>query len=428
MIDLMIRETVPDLITFSERTYHMNKKTILLTASVCALSLAVTGCSGKGGSGVSKYLTLGEYKDLEVDRIVTTITDEMVQEEIDNELYFSAEYVEITDRASKTGDTVNIDYEGKIDGEEFDGGSDTDCELVIGDGMFLEDFENALVGIKKGEKKEFELTFPEDYGSEFDGQKVTFTVTVNSITEVKLPEYNDEYVKSLGDYASVAEYEEDVKSSLQESYDSDSDYQACADALLMAIENTEFKGYPEDMYKQMKETVERPNREFAKQFGIDVADLFGEDYDIETDIMDTLHERLVVLAIAEKEKMEVSDEEYKDFVNSYWEMYGYESAEDFEESYTEDAIKYELLYDQVLSFLGEHTRFRDVSEEEYYADMEDDVDYIEEISDEDADPDEIILLDEEAETDEDGEEIEVIDMSLEDLEIPEAVEMTEIAE
>lgn len=356
------------------------KRKYVIPLIILAAVTALTGCQKQNKNSYDKYVTLGEYTGMTIDRIVTTVTDDDVQEEIQNELYADAEFKEVTDRGAKEGDTVNIDYTGKIDGEEFDGGSDTGMDLELGSDTFLPEFEDGIIGMKKGETKDITITFPEDYDGTVDGKTAVFSVTVNSITEAILPEYNDAYVKENYDYDTTAEYEASLKSDLQEQYDEDATFTACSDALSEAVDNAEFDGYPEDMYDAAKEQMEYENQAFADQLGIELTDLVGEDYDIEEDILAAIHEKLVVYAIAEKEKLTVTDEEFDTYAEDNWELYGYDTKEDFISDYGDEEIRYSLLYDKILNFLGENNTFHDIDEAEYYSD-EDFTDEV--ISDED---------------------------------------------
>lgn len=303
-----------------------------------------------------------------------------MQEEIQNELYANADFTEVTDRGAKNGDTVNIDYTGTIDGEEFEGGSDSDYDLELGSDTFLADFEAGIIGMKTGETKDITVTFPDEYDGTLDGQTAVFSVTVNSISEVNLPEYTDEYVKENYGFDSIADYEASVKADLQSQYDEDATYTACSDALSMAVDNATFDGYPEDMYNSAKEQMESENQAFADQLGIEWADLAGDDYDIEEDVLNNVHEELVVYAIAAKEKLEVTDDEFNSYVDDNWELYEYDTKEDFLKDNSEDDLRYNLLYQKVLDFLGENNTFNDVDEDEYYSD-EDLLDDVENDSD-----------------------------------------------
>ena len=344
------------------------KKNYTIPFAVLLSVVSLAGCGKKDENPYSKYVTLGEYTGMTVDRIVTTISDEDVQNEIQNDLYADADFKEVTDRGAQDGDTVNIDYTGTINGEEFEGGSDTDYDLELGSGTFLEDFESGIVGMKTGETKEISVTFPDEYDGTLDGQTAVFSVTVNSISEVILPDYNDAYVKENYGFDTIADFEASVKEDLQSQYDDDATYTACADALSMAVDNATFDGYPEDMYNTAKEQMESENQAFAEQLGIEWADLAGDDYDIEEDVLNNVHEELVVYAIAAKEKLEVTDDEFNTFVDDNWEMYEYDTKEDFLKDNSEEDLRYSLLYQKVLDFLGENNTFNDIDEDEYYAD------------------------------------------------------------
>lgn len=345
----------------------MKKKYVIPFAVILSVA-SLAGCGKKEDDSYSKYVTLGDYTGMTVDRIVTTVSDDDVQDEVQSELYASADFTEVTDRGAQSGDTVNIDYTGTIDGEEFEGGSDTDYDLELGSDTFLEDFEAGIIGMKTGETKDITVTFPDEYDGTLDGQTAVFSVTVNSISEVNLPDYTDEYVKENYGFDSIADYEASVKADLQTQYDDDSTYTACADALSMAVDNATFDGYPEDMYNTAKEQMESENQAFADQLGIEWADLAGEDYDIEEDVLNSVHEELVVYAIAAKEKLEVTDDEFNTFVDDNWELYEYDTKEDFLKDNSEEDLRYSLLYQKVLDFMGENNTFNDIDEDEYYSD------------------------------------------------------------
>ena len=164
---------------------------------------------------VADYVKLGEYKGLNVQYPAATVPEEDIEYYIQDVIDTNTEYVEISDRAAELGDSVNIDYTGKINGEEFEGGSETEYDLILGSEEFLAEFEEKLVGVKTGESVTFSVTFPEDYwDEEMVGQTAEFTVTVNSIHEVIVPEYNDAFVAKVTDHATVAEYEAAVKAEL----------------------------------------------------------------------------------------------------------------------------------------------------------------------------------------------------------------------
>ena len=147
---------------------------------------------------ISKYVKLGDYKNLEVTETKQEIGDADVEDYISQQLTYKAE--EITeDRPVQENDTVNIDYTGYLDGEAFDGGSATDADLLIGSNSFIEGFESGLIGKSKGEEVTLDLNFPDPYSNNPDlaGKAVQFKVKINTIKAA--PELTDEWVKNNTD-------------------------------------------------------------------------------------------------------------------------------------------------------------------------------------------------------------------------------------
>ena len=203
-----------------------------------ALILSLTGCGGAGGAAstsgnagaaaqsenvtmdtadLGKLVRLGQYKGLEISVNSAKVTQEDIDAQIETALSSEAEQIEVTNRAVKDGDIVNIDYEGKKDGVAFDGGTAQGYDLAIGSGTFIEGFEEGLIGAKLGETRDLNLTFPENYGAqELAGQDVVFTVKVNSIKEEKLPELTDELAQKINpDVKTVDEFKAYIKDSLE---------------------------------------------------------------------------------------------------------------------------------------------------------------------------------------------------------------------
>lgn len=372
--------------SYAERTYFMKKHTVLLL-SAAGIAVLLCGCQKKSGySDFAKYVKLGDYKNLSVDRIVYTVTEEDVQNEIDGLLYSASETKEVTDRAAKDGDLVNIDYTGTISGEAFEGGSEEDCELEIGSGSFIEGFEEQLIGMKNGESKDITVTFPEPYDGELDGKEAVFAVTMNQIYEMTLPVFDDAFVKENTSYSTVAEYETGTLEELQRSNDEESNSMASYDALLAAMDNATIDGYPEELYNTTREELNASNQATAEMFGMEVSDLLGEDYDIDEATLEMVNEKLMVYAIADKENISVSEEDYQAYLDENLELYGYESQEEFEKDYPADSLKYDILYEKIMDFLTANTNFNDIADEEAVIDDE-------MLIDDDLSDDEILDLD-----------------------------------
>lgn len=341
----------------------------------------VTGCSGNGDGisltsteaalnyEVSDYVKLGDYKNLSVQQPIAGVTDEDVELYIEDLLDENAVYSDITDRAAEEGDSVNIDYTGTIDGEEFDGGSDAGYEFLLGSGEFLEEFENNLIGKNTGETFTFTLTFPDDYDEELGGKEAEFQVTINSISEVDRPEYTDAFVAEATDYTTMEEYEKALKEELLESAKEEAIMAAGEDALMLAVENATVDGYPQALYDQCyNETIEG-YQFYAEMLGMDFDEFLSEymtEDELEEITVSMVYEALVVRAIAEKEGLLVTDQNYEEEAEALAVEYGYDSLESLKEDYNQASIVNMIEREKVVDFLYDSAEVTEVSEEEYY--------------------------------------------------------------
>ena len=142
---------------------------------------------------------LGKYKGIEIKKIEYTTTDKDIEHELGHMAERNARLVTVEDRPVEKGDITTIDFEGSIDGVAFEGGKGENYSLKIGSGTFIPGFEEQLIGLKPGDEKEINITFPEDYHSEdLKGQPVVFKVKVHEVKEVSIPEIDDEFFKDLG--------------------------------------------------------------------------------------------------------------------------------------------------------------------------------------------------------------------------------------
>lgn len=369
----------------------MKKKHFMAAVVLGVCVLAAAGCGkGKKSSGeavsdteaaelealdynTKDYVRLGEYKKLKVKYPVPTVSDEDVQMTVDELVEENLEYTEITDRGAQESDSVNIDFTGTVDGEEFDGGSEEDYDLVLGEGEFLEEFENNLIGKKAGEVAEFSVEFPEDYSEEMAGKTAEFKVTVNSVSEVKRPEYNDAFVAEVTDYDTVEAYEESVREDLMASAAEESKQAAGEDALSQAIENAKIDGYPQALYDVCYADTEESYRAYAEMFGMEFEDFMSEfmgGEDLGDTTLSWVNEIMVSQAIAEKEGFAISDETYETEGASLATEYGYASLEEFEADYGKVSVITNLLREKTIDFLYENSEVEEVSQEEYYGDDE----------------------------------------------------------
>jgi len=160
---------------------------------------------------------LGEYKGIEVEKSTAVVTDEDVDKEIEKVRERNSRLITVEDRPAASGDTVTIDFEGFVDGTAFEGGKGTDYDLVLGSGTFIPGFEDQLIGVSKGEEKEVNVTFPEDYhNKDLAGKPAVFKVTVKEIKVRELPNLDDEFAKDVSEFDTLEEYKADLRKKLLE--------------------------------------------------------------------------------------------------------------------------------------------------------------------------------------------------------------------
>ena len=221
---------------------------------------------------VSDYVTIGDYKGFTLDRYTQAVTDDDVTAEIDYELQDKG--TEVTDGTVENGDTVTINYTGTVDGKEFDGGSEQDYDLVVGEGsMGIDGFEEGLIGMKKGETKELDLTLPEGYSEDdsLSGKEVVFKVTLQKFTRAS--ELTDDWVAANTDYKTVDEYKKSVRENLEKQANMTADNELYATAWAEVVDSSEIKKYPEEDVKTAEESYRALNEQTAKDNGMELSDL-----------------------------------------------------------------------------------------------------------------------------------------------------------
>ena len=314
---------------------------------------------------VKPEVKLGEYKGLEVEKFDTEVTDEDVENELKTLQERHAELVLKEEGAAEDGDTVVIDFEGFVDGEAFEGGKAENYSLVLGSNSFIPGFEEQLVGVKAGEEKDVEVTFPEEYhAAELVGKPATFKVTVHEIKTKELPELDDEFAKDVdSEVETLAELKEKTKANLKHSKEHEAEH-AVQDAVVeKATENAEMD-IPEAM---ITTEVDRMMQEFAQRLqmqGMNL-DLYfqfsGQDEQalreqMKEDATKRVRMNLTLEAIAEAEKIEVSDEEAEEEITKMSGMYNM-SVEDIKNALGGlDTVKKDVKIRKAVEFLVQNSK------------------------------------------------------------------------
>lgn len=316
---------------------------------------------------VDDYVTLGEYKGLEVVQSKPVVTEEELDSFIQYTLNSHKHTEPITDRdVVENGDVANIDYEGKKDGVAFDGGTAAGYNLEIGSGTFIPGFEEGLVGVKVGETVDLNLTFPENYQSaDLAGQEVVFTVTVNSISGYVTHELNDEFVKELAieGITNVEQFREYAREGLQAEADSNYEYNLRMQLITLAIQNATIQEPPTELVEKYKNVSSSQMEYQAAMYGMDLEtfvmgsfgmDLAAYEEQIEAGAIETAKQALLCYKIALEENLEVTEEELNTNIEENYATMGYASADSFKEMVDLKEYKDSMMLDKVFNFLVEN--------------------------------------------------------------------------
>lgn len=260
---------------------------------------------------------LGEYKNLEITEVSDVLTDEEVDNAIKSEAEKNARMVTVEDRAAEMGDTVNIDFEGFVDGVAFEGGKGEGFKLKLGSGQFIPGFEDQLVGAASDSDVTVNVKFPEDYhAEELKGKDAEFKVKVHEIQKQELPEINDDFASDVSEFDTLEEYKADLSKNLAEKKAENAKAAMTEEALRKAIDNAKVE-IPACMVDAEVENEIKKTEQQVSMYGMDFAtycQYMGttvEEFKERIRPQAELHVKrdLVLEAILKVENFEVSDEE-----------------------------------------------------------------------------------------------------------------------
>ena len=278
-------------------------------------------------------VTLGAYKGIEVEKVDTTVTDEEIEEDLQQQRENNARTVSVEGRPVQNGDIAVIDYEGFVDGVAFEGGKGENHNLTIGSHSFIDTFEEQLIGKNAGESCEVHVTFPEEYhAKELAGKPAVFQVTVKEIKEKQLPELNDEFAGEVSEFETLAEYKDDIRKKLTEKKEEDAKAKKEDDVIQAIIDGAQM-----DIPDAMVETQQRQLvDDFAQRLqmqGLSMDQYFqftGMTYDkmmeqVKPQAESRIQSRLVLEAVAAAENIAASEEEYDAEIERMAKMYQLEA-------------------------------------------------------------------------------------------------------
>lgn len=312
------------------------------------------------------FVTLGQYKGLEVTVSSMDVTEKDIQDQYFMDCNSHDKLEKVLKGTVADGDVTNIDYVGTVDGEEFNGGTDKGVDLTIGSGRFVPGFEEGLIGAAIGEKVDVTVTFPENYEESLAGKEAVFAVTVNHVK--KTPEMNDKLVAEISDKKNVNEYRAELEKQIKANKESIRESEVINGVLNLVYSGATINGYPEDVvdyrvdqvksyYKDIAEKSKMKLEEFLQQQFQLSEEEFDEQYP--TFVKQSMVQEMLLKAVAESEKLEITDEDYESGLDKYVASTGAESKETLLSIYSETQIRKSMLMDKTLDFLKENTTVKE---------------------------------------------------------------------
>ena len=267
-------------------------------------------------TAVYPEVKLGDYKGINVEKEAVKVTASEVNGAIKDMQEKSSRLVKV-DRPAKNGDTVTIDFVGKKDGVAFDGGAGKNYELKLGSGTFIPGFEEALVGIKQGEEKVIDVTFPAEYPAEnLAGKPCTFDITCHEVREKVLPELNDEFAQNVSEFDTLEDYKKSVKKDLLAKKEREAE-QSAQEKLLQTICDNATVDIPQAMIDEQVDDFVKSFEQRLQAQGLNLKDYLAYTNSNLADLKNSRQEdakktvktRLVLEAIIKAENINVTKED-----------------------------------------------------------------------------------------------------------------------
>jgi trigger factor len=313
---------------------------------------------------VKPEITLGKYKEIEVEKKPITVTDEEIMAQVDKEREQNSRMITVDDRAVQDGDITVIDFEGFVDGTPFEGGKGENYSLTIGSHSFIDTFEEQLIGKAIGEEVEVNVTFPEEYqAKELAGKPALFKVTVKEIKVKELPELDDDFAQDVSEFESLEEYKENIRKTIKENKEKDAKTAKENEIVEKIIENTTMD-IPNPMIDAQVSQIADDFAQRIQQQGLSVEQYFkftGMDSkkfleSLRPQALKRIQSRLVLEAVAKAEKIEVSEEELEKELNEMASMYQIEpdKLKEIIGEKEKEQIKSDIAVQKAVDFVVEH--------------------------------------------------------------------------
>jgi trigger factor len=322
---------------------------VITVTGLEATHVAKEGFTFKATVVVEPEIEIKDYDGIEVEKLSTEVTEEMIDEEIDRVRERNSRMITVEDRAAENGDTVVIDFEGFCDGEAFEGGKAEEYNLELGSGNFIPGFEEQIVGHNTGDEFDIDVKFPEEYQAEnLKGKDAVFKIKLHEIKTKELPEVDDDFVKDVSEKDTVAEYRDELKEQIAKRLEGEAE-RDLDDKLTNAIIEKVEGEIPEQMYDREAQNMVREMDMRLRQQGMDF-DTYMKYTGMDANAVLEMYKpeaqrrvkmRLALEKIAELEKIEPTEEEINAEYDKMAQAYNME-ADKVKEIIPVDSIKEDL--------------------------------------------------------------------------------------
>ncbi len=304
-------------------------------------------------------VTLGEYKGLSAEKPAVEVDEAEVEHELDKQRKQNARQISVEDRPARMGDKVNIDFDGFLNGERFDGGKAEGYDLELGSNSFVPGFEDQVCGMSIGEEKELAITFPEDYVEGLAGKDVIFKVKLNSISVPELPELDDEFAKDVSEFDTLEEYRNDLREKLKKNFEEQAESSFRNLIMKKATDNMS-AAVPDVMIKEKAEEI---IRNYAANFGLTdrsmpiekLSEMMGLDASLmNQSILPSaefqVRSDMLLEAVIENEKLDAAEDEIEEYAKKVSESVG-ATVEQIKSYFGDAMLKAELLKEKAQNLI-----------------------------------------------------------------------------
>ncbi|MBQ3723943.1 MAG: trigger factor [Oscillospiraceae bacterium] len=319
------------------------------------------GCTFKCTVPVYPEVKLGQYKGLEAPKAEVKVMAADVNARL-NEMADRNSRLVSVDRAAKKGDTANIDFEGFDNGVPFDGGKGESHDLELGSGSFVPGFEDQVIGMKAGEEKDIDITFPQDYTPELAGKAVVFHVKVNEVKVKEVPALDDEFAKDVSEFDTLKDLKADIKKKLTEERNTaaqrafeDVLMQKVADGIEADIPDAMVDAQAEQMLNNFKQQMAAqgiPFDQYLKMTNTSEADFKAQ---AQAPALGQVRMDLALAAIVKEEKLEASDAEVDAEMEKVAQQYGMD-LETVKKYLRADEVKEQVLREKAIRVVADSAK------------------------------------------------------------------------